>query len=93
MSDRPETPQQEAVSLISIAAILIAVGCYVACLKNVPILSPSLFWVATLVYTWFPQLNALNGPQMPFLVAAATVGCAFFVLTVPFAGPLARSGD
>ena len=81
-----ETPQQEALSIISIVAILITVGCYVAALQNVPVASPVLFWVATAVYHLFPALNALNGSQMPFLVAAGAVGCVFFVLTVPFAG-------
>ena len=89
MSDRPETPQQEAISLISIVAILVGVGCYVAYLRNVPLASPALFWIASAVYTLLPQLNALNAPQMPYLIASASVGCAFFVLTVPFAGLLA----
>ena len=88
MAER-ETPTQEAISLMSIAAILIGLGCYVACLQNTPLASPALFWVASAIYHLFPALNAANAPQMPFLVASAAVGCAFFVLTVPFAGLLA----
>ncbi|MBV8140484.1 MAG: hypothetical protein JO279_02225 [Verrucomicrobia bacterium] len=87
--DKPETPVQEAMSLISITAILIGVGSYVACLQNTPLASPALFWVAQAVYHCFPALNAMAAPQMPYLVASGTVGCVFFVLTVPFAGLLA----
>jgi hypothetical protein len=84
-----ETPQQKAISLISIAAILDGVACYVARLQNTAVASPSLFWVAQAVYHCFPALNAMAAPQMPYLVASGTVGCVFFVLTVPFAGLLA----
>ena len=39
----PQTPFQEAISLITIIAILVGVGAYVAALKNVPLLSRRCF--------------------------------------------------
>jgi hypothetical protein len=89
MNDAQQTPVQEAISIITIAAFLVAVGCYVAATANVPIASPALFWVASLVYHWFPALNALKAPQIPMLVSAASVGCGFFLVAIPFAGVLA----
>jgi len=46
----PQTPFEEAISLITIVAILVGVGEYMAALKNVPLLSPALFWVTVQVY-------------------------------------------
>jgi hypothetical protein len=88
MSDPHQTPLEEAISFLTIAAILVAVGCYIAALHNVPVASPTLFWVASMVYHWIPGLNAISAPQMPMLVSAAAVGGAFFVVGIPFAGLL-----
>jgi hypothetical protein len=90
MSNPDQTPLQEAISFLTIAAILVGVACYVAALQNVPIASLALFWVASWVYHWVPELNAINAPQMPMLVSAATVGGFFLVVGVPFAGLLAK---
>jgi hypothetical protein len=57
----PQTPFQEAISLITIVAILVGVGAYVAALKNVPLLSPALFWVAVQVYLFVSGTDALAG--------------------------------
>jgi hypothetical protein len=89
MSDTPQTPLQEAISFLTIGAILVAVACYVAATQNVPVASPALFWVASMVYHCFPGLHALRAPQIPMLVGAAPVGGAFFVVGIPFAGLLA----
>jgi hypothetical protein len=92
----PQTPFQEAVSLITIVAILIGVGAYMAVLKNVPLLSTALFWVAVQVYQLFPALTRLPGDQVPMLVAAASIGTVFFILTIPLAywlaGAFSRAG-
>jgi hypothetical protein len=87
----PQTPLQEAISLITIAAILVALGCYIAALKNVPVLSSCLFWVAVQVYHLFPLLNKLPGQQLPMLVSAAAVGFVIFVCAIPFAHLLAQA--
>jgi hypothetical protein len=85
-----ETPIQEARSIISIGAMLIAVGCYLAAIQNVPVISPALLLVAIQVYHWFPALAALRSPQIPMLVSAATVGGVFWLLAIPFASLLAQ---
>jgi hypothetical protein len=89
MNDPNQTPIQEAVSLITIVALLIAVGCYIAAMNNVPVISPILFWIAVQVYHFFPQLYYLRSPQIPMLVSAAAVGGAFWLVGLPFASLLA----
>ena len=89
MDGKHETPTQEAVSIITIVAILVAIGCYGMASQNAPVASPALLWVASLAYHWFPVLNALSAPQMPFVVAAVAAGATFYVFTIPFAGLLA----
>jgi hypothetical protein len=92
----PQTPFQEAISLITIVAILVGVGAYLAALKNVALLSPALFWVAVQVYQLFPALTHLPGDQVPMLVAAASIGTLFFIFTIPLAywlaGAFSRAG-
>src|SRR5262249_15835016 len=89
MNDAHQTPLQEAISFLTIGAIFVAVGCYLAATHNVPVASPALFWVASMVYYWLPGLHALTAPQIPMLVSAAAVGGGFFVVGIPFAGLLA----
>jgi hypothetical protein len=92
----PQTPFQEAISLITIVAILVAVGAYMAALNNVPLLSSALFWMALQVYQLFPALTRLPGDQVPMLVAAASIGMLFFIFTIPLAywlaGAFSRAG-
>jgi hypothetical protein len=89
MDNNSNTPLQEAISLITIMAMLIAVGCYCAELYNVPVLAPYLFRVAGQLYQLFPALNGLPGSQAPMLVGAAVVGVALFIFTIPLAYSLA----
>lgn len=89
MNDPNQTPIQEAISLITIAALLIAVGCYLAAMNNVPFLASFLFWVASTVYHFFPALNYLRSPQIPMLVSATAVGGAVWIVVLPFAGMMA----
>ena len=98
MSDptSPQTPLQEAISIISIVSILISVGCYIAALNRVPLITPALWWMAWRVYEFLPALARLPGGQVPILAASAAVGIAFFVFTIPFsywlASVFARAG-
>jgi hypothetical protein len=89
MSDPSRTPLKEATSLITIAAILVTVGCYAGAAQNVPGLAPGVLWLASLVYEWCPVLNALQGAQIPILVGSATVGLAVFLFGIPLAPLLA----
>jgi hypothetical protein len=92
----PQTPFQEAISIISISAILVAVACYLAALNNAPFLSPCLFWVSLQVYSLCPVLSRLPGTQVPMLVAASAAGILFFIFTIPLAywlaGVFSRAG-
>jgi len=85
----PQTPFQEAVSIISIASVLVGLGCYVAAINEVPLVLEFLFSVAVQVYHRLPVLNALHAPQAPMLVAALTIGTVFFIFTIPLAHWLA----
>jgi hypothetical protein len=89
MSDPHQTPLEEAISFLTIAAILVAVGCYVAAGQNIPVASPALFWVASMVYHWIPRFGRYKGATDAMLVSAAAVGGAFFVVGIPFVGLLA----
>ena len=97
MSNRnPQTPFQEAVSVICIASVLVGLGCYVAAINEVPLVSGFLFSVAVQVYHRLPVLNALHATQAPMLVAALTMGTVFFIFTIPLAywlaGAFSRAG-
>ena len=97
MNDRnPRTPFQEAVSIISIASVLVGLGCYIAAINEVPLVSEFLFGVAVQVYHRLPILNALSAPQAPMLVAALTIGTVFFIFTISLAywlaGVFSRAG-
>jgi hypothetical protein len=89
MTDGNQSPLQEARSIITISAILVAVVCYVCAIKNAPVFSPALFWLATLIYNWLPMLSLMPGEQIPMLVSSAAVGGGLWILGMPLAGPLA----
>jgi hypothetical protein len=89
MSDPNQTPLKEATSLMTIASILIAVGCYAGTTENAPVLAPGVLWIAGLVFRWAPGLSALHGAQIPSLVGSATVGLAIFLFGIPLAPLLA----
>jgi hypothetical protein len=95
-SASPETSLQEALSIITIISILAPVGCYVAALNQIPVITPALWWVAGRVYEFLPALARLPGVQVPILAASAAVGIGFFVCTIPLsywlAGVFARAG-
>jgi hypothetical protein len=81
MSEPHETPLQEAISFITIGAILVGVACYIAAQQNLPFASPAPFWAASMVYHWFPGFDAIRAPQMHMLVGAATRYCCYYLLT------------
>lgn len=91
MENHSQTALQEVISFLTIVALLVGLGCYVAALNNVPVLAQCLFWLAVQVYHFFPILTKLPGQQVPMLVSAATVGVIFFICSIPFASWLARA--
>ena len=80
MTDGHQSPLQEAKSIITISAILVAVTCYVGAFKNAPVISPALFWLATQIYNWLPTLSRIPGEQIPMLVSSAAVGGVLWIL-------------
>ena len=89
MDGNANTPLQEAISIITIVAMLVAVGCYCAELGNLPILAPCLLWLAVQGYYLLPALNNLPGSQATLLVGATIVGITFFIVSLPLAPLLA----
>ncbi|SRR6266436_9602469 len=93
---KQRTPFQEAVSVIRIASVLVGLGCYVAAINEVPLVSEFLCNVAAQVYHRLPVMNALHAGQAPMLVAAVTIGTVFFIFTIPvaywLAGAFSRAG-
>jgi hypothetical protein len=89
MTDGHQSPLQEARSIITISAILVAVVCYLGAIKNAPVISPALFWLATQMYHWLPVLSQMPGEQIPMLISSAAVGGGLWIAGMPLAGPLA----
>jgi hypothetical protein len=88
--NQTESPIQESRTIISIAAILVGAVCFVGGLNGWPVLTPVLAWISGLVYSHFPALSGLKAPQIPLLASAAVVGCAVWVVGIPFAGLIAQ---
>ena len=84
-----QSPLQEAISIVTIVAVLVAVACYLAAINNVPIASAGLFVIASQAYQWAPALRRLPGAQVPMLVSAALVGGTIYIIGLAFASSLA----
>ena len=84
-----QSPLQEAISIVTIVAVLVAVACYLAAINNVPIVSAALFLIASQAYQWAPALTRLPGAQVPMLVSAALVGGTIYIIGLAFASSLA----
>ena len=89
MSDANQTPLQEAISIITIGAILVAVGCSRELRKTCQDWRQACFGSLARTLTCWPALNALHGAQIPILVGSATVGGAIFLFGIPLAPLLA----
>jgi hypothetical protein len=84
-----QNPIQEAMSLVTIVAILATIGCYAGGAHNAPFITPALEWIAEKIYEWMPSLSGLRYPQMPLLVASISVGIVIATLGIGCAGPIA----
>jgi hypothetical protein len=73
---------QEAISYITIAAVIIGAVLFYAGMHNVPVLSWALYHVAVWIYGLIPALRGLRYPQVPALAAAATVAFLFWIIGV-----------
>jgi hypothetical protein len=90
MTEQKETPIQEAISIVTIVAFFVGVGCFVGAMNKLPILSQALYYVATWVYALFPVLHRLHYPQIPMVAASGAVGFFVWVLGCCFATYIAN---
>jgi hypothetical protein len=91
VSDRPQSQFEEALAIITIFALLLGAGAYVAAINNWPVVSPVLYWVALQTYRCIPVLANYNFTHAPYVVSAVVVGGTFFCLTIPFTHVLANA--
>jgi hypothetical protein len=91
VSDKPQTQFEEALAIITIIALLLGAGAYIAAVNNWPVLSPILYWVALQSYRCVPVLANYHFAQAPYVVSAVVVGGLFFCLTIPFTHVLANA--
>jgi uncharacterized membrane protein YiaA len=59
MNEQQESPMQEAISYITIAAVIIGAVLFYAGMHNVPVLSWALYHVAVWIYGLIPALRGL----------------------------------
>jgi hypothetical protein len=90
MNEQQESPIQEAISYITIAAIIIGAVLFYAGMHNVPVLSWALYHVAVWIYGLLPALRGLRYPQVPALAAAATVAFLIWIIGVCCAAKIAN---
>lgn len=86
-----QTPEQEAASLISIAAVLVAVVCYLGADRDTPVVTDGVLFFAYLVYGFFPQLESLQGGiQLEILSGALAIGLVVWLIGLAFVTSLAN---
>jgi hypothetical protein len=78
------TPFQEAVSIITVAAILVSVLSYVS--QGVPVLGDFVSWVSQTLYSIWPFLSVFPAG----MTGAAFLGLGIYVCGMPLATLLAR---
>ena len=78
-------------AIITIAALLLGAGAYIAAINNWPVVSPILYRVALQTYRCVPVLANYNFTHAPYVVSAVVVGGIFFCLTIPFTHVLANA--
>ena len=91
VSDKQQTQFEETLAVITIAALLLGAGAYVAAIQNWPVLSPILYWIALQTYRCVPVLAHYSFPHAPYVVSAIVVAGMFFCLSLPFTRLLANA--
>jgi hypothetical protein len=91
VSEKPQTQFEEALAIITIIAVLLGAGAYVAAINNWPVVSPILYWVALQTYRCIPVLANYKFTHASYVVSAVVVAGLFFCLTVPFSHVLANA--
>lgn len=91
VSDKPQSQFEEALAIITIVALLLGAGAYIAAINNWPVLSPILYWIAVQSYRCIPVLANYHFTHAPYVVSAVVVAGIFFCLTIPFTHVLANA--
>jgi hypothetical protein len=86
MNDQPQSPTQEAISVVTIAAILVALCLYAGASDNLPIVTPFMAWVIYKVEPFTPTVFQSH----PLMVAAAFIGGFVFIVGLAFAPMIAN---
>src|SRR5690348_12221892 len=68
VSDKPQSQFEEALAIITIVALLLGAGAYIAAMNNWPVLSPILYWVAVQTYRCIPVLANYHFTHASYLV-------------------------
>lgn len=89
MSER-QSPEQEAVSLISIGALLVAAVLFLGADRQTLVVTDIVMGASGMVYRAFPMLALLKGPQIPVLVGALAIGGGAFFIGLAFKRPIAN---
>jgi hypothetical protein len=91
VSEKPQTQFEEALAIVTIAALMLGAGAYIAATNNWPVVSPILYWIALQTYRCIPVLANYNFTNAPYVVSAVVVAGTFFCLTIPFTHVLANA--
>jgi len=91
VSEKTQTQFEEALAIITIIALLLGAGAYIAAIDNLPVLSPILYWIALQTYRCIPVLANYNFTHAPYVVSAVAVAGTFFCLAIPFTHVLANA--
>lgn len=86
MSDQSQSPTQEAVSIVTIAAVLVSLCSYAGAMDNLPVVTPVMAWLVNQLGPVMPTLFQTN----QLLVASAAVGLLVWIIGLAFCGSIAN---
>jgi hypothetical protein len=86
MSDQSQSPTQEAISTVSIAAILVALCLYAGATDGLPIVTPFMEWTVGQL----EPVTPVFAKGYPLLVACAYIGAFVFIIGLAFAPSIAN---
>jgi hypothetical protein len=81
------TPFKEAVSIITIGSVLVAIVAYAGTAQGMPVLSAGILCIGNYVCRFLPYMP---GFQVTALIGAATIGGTCYVFGIPLASLLAK---
>lgn len=81
-----QSPTQEAISIVTIAAVLVGVCSYAGAMDNLPVVTPAMAWLVNQLGPVMPTLFQTN----QLLVASAAVGLLVWIIGLAFCGSIAN---